>query len=68
MKGVAGMEIIDKYNEHAFTSLDKLSLRSSLSTTFKHARFAITYLEKEWVVLIKAMGVGGKSTYCVGYV
>ena len=32
MKGVAGMEIIDKYN--------------------------ITYLEKEWAVLIKAMGVG----------
>ena len=42
MKGVAGMEIIDKYN--------------------------ITYLEKEWAVLIKAMGVGGKSTYCVGCV
>ena len=55
MKGVAGMEIVDKYNEHAFTS-------------FKHARFAITYWEKEWVVLIKAMGVGGKSTYCVGCV
>ena len=49
------MEIIDKYNEYAFTA-------------FKHTRFAITYLEKEWVVLIKAMGVGGKSTYCVGKV
>ena len=42
MKGVAGMEIVDKYK--------------------------ITYWEKEWVVLIKAMGVGGKSTYCVGCV
>ena len=42
MKGVAGMEIIDKYN--------------------------ITYLEKEWAVLIKAMGVGGKSIEGVGYV
>ena len=62
------MEIIDKYNEHVFTSLDKLSLRSSLSTVFKHARFAITYLEKEWVVLIKAMGVGGRSIEGVGYV
>ena len=62
------MEIIDKYNEHAFTSLDKLSLRSSLSTVFKHARFAITYWEKEWVVLIKTMGVGGRSIEGVGYV
>ena len=49
------MEIIDKYNEHAFTS-------------FKPARFAITYLEKEWVVLIKAMGVGGMGIEGVGKV
>ena len=42
MKGVAGMEIIDKS--------------------------IITYWEQEWVVLIKAMGVGGKSTYGVGCV
>lgn len=55
MKGVAGIRIIDKYNEYAFT-------------VFKRTRCAITYLEKEWVVLIKAMGVGGKSTYCVGCV
>ena len=40
MKGVAGMEIVDKYN--------------------------ITYWKKEWVVLIKAMGVGGKIMEDVG--
>ena len=28
--------------------------------------FNITYLEKEWVVLIKALGVGGRSTEDVG--
>ena len=55
LKGVAGMEIIDKYNEHAFTS-------------FKPARFAITYLEKELVVLIKTLGVGGKRIEGVGKV
>lgn len=28
----------------------------------------ITYWEKEWVVLIKALGVGGRSTEDVGCV
>ena len=37
------MEIVDKYNEHAFT-------------VFKHARFAITYWEKGMGSIDKSYG------------